>query len=69
MTSNIENDWLKYAPRVLIGHAGWDIASGLRDFNAKTIFEEMTTAAANAIRISSLARDVMGQRYVMGGTD
>ncbi len=45
LTSNIENGWLKYAPRLLIARTGLDVATFIRDPQLVQIFGQLYTDA------------------------
>lgn len=69
LDSNIENDWLKHAPLLLIGTAGVLVASMLRDDRAVKTFTDMATMAFSQLQSDSVAREVANRRYIMGGED
>lgn len=66
LTSDIENEWLLYAPEWLIGEAGYRTALDLRDQGAMQIFDDMRTRARQAIFYDELVdMDALGP-YQMG---
>lgn len=69
LTSNIENDWLKYFPYLLIGEAGRLFSPGLRDKDATAQFSRWAAEGRIAMLVANEARMHSGRRYVMGGQD
>jgi hypothetical protein len=69
LTSNIENDWLKYFPYLMIGEAGRLIAPGFRDAQGKATFDEWAIQGRERMLRAVEAREHAGQRYIMGGPD
>ena len=69
LDSNIENDWLKHEPFLLIGKAGQRIAAGLRDANAVQIFQQYELEAFQRMLRETRAREDANSNYVMGGPD
>ena len=69
LTSNIENDWLKYIPFLLIGKAGMDFAQDLRDANALAFFTEMFIENDDLFSRHNIARRVANREYLIGGAD
>lgn len=63
-----ENRWLKYAPWVLIGSAGEEMAMGLRDGAGKQHFQGKKAAALESISTFTLARKYANRRMAMGET-
>lgn len=69
LSSNIENDWLKHFPYLMIGEAGRLFAPGLRDKAALTQFTQWALEGRALLRVSNEARMHSGRRYIMGGND
>jgi len=69
LTTDIENDWLKYFPYLMIGEAGRVIAAALRDKDALATFNEWTGQGRAAMIVDNEARAHSSRRYVMGGND
>ncbi len=69
LDTNIENNWLKYASDLMIGLAGKDIATTLRDADAIAIFKDMITEGQEQLAIDTEARRHENQRYIIGGLD
>lgn len=67
LTSNIENDWLKYAPWLLIGRAGRLWSTALRDLTGAKAFGEIEGEALKTLSDESEARKHANRRYQMGG--
>lgn len=69
LDTNIENKWLENLPYLLIGRAGAQIASGLRDQVAVGLFGSLI--AEGTVRLNSLtvSRDGANRRYIVGGPD
>lgn len=63
------NKWLTYAPEVLYGHAGMQLAIGLRDATAVSQFTNIFNEGVLALWSNTEARLHINQRYVMGGDD
>lgn len=69
LDDNIENDWLKWEPDLLIGYAGWHVAAALQNDRAMQIFAAMRDQAFQSMLVNSEAREHENFRYVMGGPD
>lgn len=69
LANNIENKWLKYVPHLLIGLAGFTIASGLRDKAAMETFSAMAQEGRNRLIGFTESRDGAARKYVVGGPD
>lgn len=69
LTSNVENQWLKYASDLMIGEAGVKIAIARRDQAAMQFFSSLLTRARTRLVQASQAREDSNMRYVMGGPD
>jgi hypothetical protein len=67
LTTNIENKWLKYAGRVLIGKTGEVIASlGVRDKDAIAYFVDMAAKGLAGLIRDNVARAEAGRSRQMG---
>ena len=66
LSSNIENNWLKYAPEVLISRTGMKMAPYLKDKEALASFKNTYTLALSALRRMNEARKVSGMDLSMG---
>lgn len=69
LDDNIENDWLKWQPDLLIGYAGRVVANSLYNDRARSYFGEMETQARELMVKHSEAREHENRRYIMGGPD
>ena len=69
LSSNIENDWLKHEPFLLIGKAGQRVAEGLRDQTAVQVFQQQELEAFQRMLRETRAREDANSNYVMGGPD
>lgn len=69
LNANIENKWLKYMPMLMIGRAGFVVASGVRDAKAQEIFGAMAKAGMEKMLSTTTAHDESGKRRVIGGED
>jgi len=69
LTANVENLWLKYLPGLMIGRAGFIVASSIRDQNAQTLFGAMAAAGTEKLNQMSTAQDEDGGKPVIGGED
>lgn len=67
--TDIENDWLKYTPNLMMGEAGMHIASSTRDAQGVAIFENMRRSAARALFVRDEDSKHVNRRYVMGGVE
>lgn len=67
LDTNIENQWLKYAPYVLMGATGYQMASAARDSNAMTIFKEWETKGRLTLFSENEARGHSNRSYQIGG--
>jgi hypothetical protein len=67
LTSNVENNWLKYAPLVLIGKTLKMIATAPRDQVAKTTGQEWEREGRLALLASEETRDLANQELQIGG--
>ena len=69
LDTNVENEWLKHYPDLLIGYAGRMIAPPLSDAEAKAQFVEMETEARALLQAEIEAREHTNREYIMGGPD
>lgn len=67
LSSNIENGWLKHVPYALIGKAGAQIASAIRDNVALAVFREWEREGRLALQGKDVARDVANRVLQVGG--
>lgn len=64
---NIENEWLRHLPYLLIGMAGQTLAAAARDAQARAQFQTWEAEGRRALNFGSAALDAANMRYVMGG--
>jgi len=69
LSTNVENDWLKYAPDVFLNRAGMTMAQNLRDKDALSAFTAEYGDALKRMWDKDEARKSAGIEYVMGGVD
>lgn len=67
LNSNIENEWLKWAPDILIGMAGSRVAAGLRDWKAKDTFDSQAQGALLLLQNQNEARKHANLDMQIGG--
>lgn len=67
LESNIENQWLKFVPGLLIGKAGAMLAASLRDMEAIKIFDKMTQEAMLLLENQNEARKYRNFEMQIGG--
>lgn len=67
LDSNVENNWLKYAPLVLIGKTLKMIATAPRDQVAKTTGQEWEREGRLALIAAEETRDLANQELQIGG--
>lgn len=67
LTSNIENNWLKYVPELLIGEAGLMIATAVRDAEAKAEFTRLKQEGLIMLAGHEASRESANRVYQMGG--
>jgi hypothetical protein len=67
LATNVENEWLKWVPGILIGKTGAQMAAGLRDFEAVRMFDRMTQEGMMLLESQNEARMHAGQDMQMGG--
>lgn len=69
LTTDIENDWLKHFPYLMIGEAGKLIATALRDAAAVEVFNGFIAQNQAMLLVENEARMNSSRRFVMGGND
>lgn len=69
LNSNVENTWLKYAPKLLMGTAGMMIASALRDMAAQKTFQEWKITDGLSLANQNEAREHAARSYQIGGPE
>lgn len=70
LTSNIENNWLKYAGDWLMAETGARVASfHIRNSKLADEFKSEAATAKNRVFVFNEARKHANRRYVMGGED
>lgn len=67
LSTNIENQWLKYAPYLLAGEAGLIIATALRDANAATTFDRWRKEGRSILYRENESRKHANKSYQIGG--
>lgn len=67
VTSNIENQWLKYAPALIINSVGLEIAEYSRDSGAIAYFTPKVVNAMDMLMRENISRDEAGAKPTMGG--
>lgn len=67
LDTNVENNWLKYAPLFIMGRAGWFTASALRDSWAVGVFQQWEAQGRLLIFNQTEARDHANRTYQIGG--
>jgi len=69
LSSNIENEWLKHRPFILIGLAGMHVTSGSRDQAAYDKFSNLYAAEYMTMINVEIARQEAGATRQRGGAD
>jgi hypothetical protein len=69
LTTDIENDWLKYLPTLMIGRAGQVVAASTRNPEAVVEFKRLESLGLGLLIRGNVARAAAGRTYVMGGKD
>ena len=69
LSSDVENNWLKHVPDLMIGRAGMKLASASRDQVAYQEFERMASRGMATLIKQNTAREMANRRLVMGGED
>lgn len=67
LSSNIENGWLKWVPYALIGKAGAQIATAIRDTTALATFRGWEQEGRLALHGMDVARDTANRVLQVGG--
>lgn len=67
LSSNVENNWLKYVPLLMIGKAGQYIAPGLRDPGALATFKDWEKQGRIALVQMNNERDLSNRELQIGG--
>lgn len=67
LSSNVENGWLKYVPKLLMGKAGFGIAEDLRDSHAMDKFSKWIAEGTTLLYSQNEAREHANRTYQMGG--
>jgi len=66
LASEIENDWLRYAPDWLIGEAGLRMAKDLRDSDGVNVFTDIAVKGRAAWFAEHVAREESGGGFSLG---
>lgn len=70
LSTNVENNWLKYAGGLLVGRTGKVVAGyGIRDEEATAFFTDMETKGLDALLRTHTARKEAGRMRMMGDED
>ena len=69
LDSDLENDWLKYFPFLMIGKAGALLPPDLMSDKAMRQFQKWEAEGTVQMVIDNTARDQAGRRPIMGGVD
>ncbi len=67
LSSNIENQWMKYVPMLLIGKAGKQLASALRDSGALATFSQWEQEGRALLISQETDRDLTNRNLQVGG--
>lgn len=67
LSSNVENDWLKHVPLLLIGKAGKQIASALRDSVAASTFAQWENEGRLLLLSQTIEREFANRDMQIGG--
>jgi hypothetical protein len=67
LSTNVENNWLKYAPKLLMGSAGKELAAALRDSNAMEIFARWESEDRILTFSQEIAREQANSDAQVGG--
>lgn len=67
LTTNIENNWLKYCSDLLVGQTGMKIAQSLRDTEAVKVFMLMRDQGLRQLHLQNEARMHANRSYQIGG--
>lgn len=66
LDSNIENEWLKEVPTLLVGLAGQEIAMDMKNASAVEKFSAMYGRAVDGLEVVNFRRDFGNRRLQMG---
>lgn len=69
LVTNVENNWLREAPFVLIGQAGMLTAQAIRNMQARETFLAMRQEAQATLVAQIEAREHTNREYQMGGPE
>jgi len=69
LSTNVENNWLKHVPNLMIGKAGMLVAAPVRDANAYGQFQKMESEGMATLIKQNTAREMANRRLTMGGED
>lgn len=69
LSTNIENKWLKELPHIIIARSGLTLAAGLRDQAGLATFGAMNEIMTEKLHRMTVADDLAGTRYVIGGDE
>lgn len=68
LTTNVENNWLKYAPLLLLGSAGQLMGAGpLRDKDGMTIFDRWISTGLKLLQNQNVDREMRNREMQIGG--
>lgn len=67
LSSNIENQWLKYAPQLLIAETGMTMAGYLQNKIAHGFFKGLRDSERSRVAIENTSREWTGRELIMGG--
>jgi hypothetical protein len=66
LDNDVENQWLKWVPNLLIGYAGQGYASDLRDTAAAEEFKRMKLEGQRQLLVLNVAREATNRRTSIG---
>lgn len=66
LDTDIENEWLRLAPNLIIGHAGEEYALDLRDFEAAKHFAKMKYEGAKQLMVLNTRKAMQNRRTAIG---
>jgi hypothetical protein len=67
LTSNIENKWMKWNPKIIYGIAGKNIAESLRDFAAVNAMQQWEAEGRILLSRQSITREMANRNMQIGG--
>lgn len=67
LSSNVENGWLKHVPYMLLGKAGFQIATALRDMAAAQTFMSWNKEGTLLLVMQNTAREMANMDMQVGG--